>query len=374
MSNFGSFVGGGTGFYFSDLLGYHNVMAAFQTSTVGDAGNFLRNISAIGGYQNQKSRWTWGFLGGQVPFLTGAYGATTGIVGGEPAVIERSLTFWQINRQVAGILAYPFNRARRVEFSTGYQNIAFAGEEQLQAFSALTGEFLGEQTEDIEAPESLNMATGSAALVFDTSLFGGTSPVAGHRYRLEAGAAGGTLDYATVLVDYRRYLRIARPLTLAGRFLHFGRHGSGAGDPRHQDLFVGYPSLVRGYDSNSFSVEECGPAVNTNGTCPVFDQLLGSRIAVANVELRIPLIGFLGIIPSRGFPPVEIAPFFDAGVAWTGAEKAWFLDGPRDPVTSYGASLRFNILGYAVGQLSYVRPNDRPRRDWMWQFSLLPGF
>jgi hypothetical protein len=121
-------------------------------------------------------------------------------------------------------------------------------------------------------------------------------------------------------------------------------------------------------------VEECEAAAGVTATCPAFDQFLGSRIAVANVELRIPLIGFLGLIPSRRFPPVEIAPFFDAGVAWTSAQKAWFLDGPRVPVTSYGASLRFNILGFAVGQLTYVRPNDRPRQNWMWQFSLLPGF
>jgi Tol biopolymer transport system component len=373
MSNFGSFLGGGTAFYFSDLLGYHNVMTAFQTSTVGDAGNFLRNVSAIGAYQNQKSRWTWGFLGGQVPFLSGAYGATRGNVGGEPAIIENSTTYWQINRQAAGILAYPFNRAQRIEFSSGYQNTSFAGEQRLQAFSALTGQFLGEQVEDLDAPESLHMGTGNAALVFDTSLFGGTSPVAGQRYRLEGGVAAGTLDYTTVLVDYRRYLRIARPLTLAGRFLHFGRHGGGAGDRRLQDLFIGYPALIRGYDPNSFTIEDCGSTVQTTGTCPAFDQLLGSRMAVANLELRIPILGFLGVIPSRGFPPVEIAPFFDAGV-WTSAEKAWFLDGPRNPVTSYGASLRFNILGFAIGQLSYVRPNDRPRQNWMWQFSLLPGF
>jgi hypothetical protein len=50
------------------------------------------------------------------------------------------------------------------------------------------------------------------------------------------------------------------------------------------------------------------------------------------------------------------------------------LGGSRSEVTSYGGSLRFNILGFAVGQLSYVRPNDRPLKDWHWEFSLIPGF
>jgi hypothetical protein len=66
-----------------------------------------------------------------------------------------------------------------------------------------------------------------------------------------------------------------------------------------------------------------------------------------------------------------LAPFYDAGTAWQGGQD--LLD-DRDPVKSYGVSLRFNILGFAIGQLSYAKPIDRPRQGWMWQFSILPGF
>ena len=88
----------------------------------------------------------------------------------------------------------------------------------------------------------------------------------------------------------------------------------------------------------------------------------------------MPLLGFLGVIPSPHIPPVETALFYDAGVAWTSVDKANFLGGSRRPVTSVGGSLRVNVLGFTIAQISYVHPNDRPARRWMWEFSLSAGF
>jgi hypothetical protein len=61
-------------------------------------------------------------------------------------------------------------------------------------------------------------------------------------------------------------------------------------------------------------------------------------------------------------------------VAWTGDLKPSFAGGDRDWVRSVGAALRVNVFGYAVAELDYVRPLDRPDRGWLWQFNLLPGF
>jgi hypothetical protein len=374
MSSFGSLVGGGSALYFSDLLGRHSLMTAFQTSSTGH-GEVLNNLSAIAAYQNQKSRWDWGFIGGQVPFLTGGYSSRLGTVNGEPAVVEESVTFWQINREAAATFAYPFSRAQRIEFSSGYRNIAFDAKVRTEAFSAATGQQLTRETEDIATPDSISMGTSSAALVYDTSIFGGTSPVIGQRYRLELGGSAGGLNFYTTLADYRKYFHLARPLTLAGRLLHFGRYGGDAEDQRLQDLFVGYPSLVRGYTAGSFSAQECQTvAADSDQGCPVFDQLFGSKMGVVNLELRLALLGALGAIQTPRIPPVEIAAFYDAGLTWTSRNNPFFLGGSRSEVTSYGGSLRFNILGFAVGQLSYVRPNDRPLKDWHWEFSLIPGF
>jgi hypothetical protein len=36
--------------------------------------------------------------------------------------------------------------------------------------------------------------------------------------------------------------------------------------------------------------------------------------------------------------------------------------------------MRINVLGFAVAEIDYVRPLDRPGRGWLWQFNLRPGF
>jgi len=373
IGTFGSFVGGGTAFQFSDLLGYHNLTTIVQTSVTSEGGNFLNSLSAVGIYENQRSRWNWGFSGGQVPLITGAFGQAVTTVEGEPTFVQQSIQLWQIDRELLANVSYPFNRAQRIEFLGGYQNVSFKEQVATTGVSLNTGAVVIDEVRDLPAPSSLRMGRTGAALVYDTSIFGGTSPVAGQSYRFEYGLSAGTVTYNTGLVDYRKYLHLARSLTLAGRFLHYGRYGSGAEDPRQQDLFLGYPALVRGYSAESFRPEECGTQENTN-TCPAFDRLIGSRLAVLNAELRVPILGFFGVIPSRSVPPVEVAPFYDAGVAWRHSEKPSLFGGSRKPVTSYGSSLRFNILGFAIGQLSYVHRNNRPLDKWGWEFSFMPGF
>jgi outer membrane protein assembly factor BamA len=197
--------------------------------------------------------------------------------------------------------------------------------------------------------------------------------VQGERYRVEVAPALGTIRFASVLFDYRRYVMPAPFYTVAARALHYGRYGSGGDDGRLVPLYLGYPTLVRGYDVNSFSARECG--VTPAGGCPVFDGLLGSRIAVGNVELRFPLLRPFGVSQRMYGPlPAEVAVFADGGVAWRGGERPSLLGGARRGVSSAGVSLRVNLMGFAVGQFDTVRPFQRPEAGWVFQFSLAPGF
>jgi hypothetical protein len=312
--------------------------------------------------------------GGQVPYLTGEYGRSLGLINGSPVVFDQTTRYWEISRQAAGTLARPLSRAPRLEFLAGFQNLSFDAETRVEAYSAITGEFLGEQKFTPDLPKPLNLGTGNAALVYDTSIFGGTSPILGQSYRFEAGVAAGSLKYATFLADYRRYFRIGGPLTFAGRIMHFGRYGGDAGSALMRDLSVGYPSLVRGYEPGSFTAAECVVSGAQATSCPTFDRLFGSRMAVANAELRLSLTGYRGLLANSGLPPIEIAPFFDAGMGWRSQDLARALNVARNPVSSYGVSMRFNVLGYFAGQLSLVRANDRPGKGWGWEFSFTPGF
>jgi hypothetical protein len=95
---------------------------------------------------------------------------------------------------------------------------------------------------------------------------------------------------------------------------------------------------------------------------------------ISNIELRAPLIGLFRPSAMYGGIPVEVGVFADAGVAWTSDTKPSFAGGSRDWARSVGATIRFNAFGFAVGEIDYVRPLDRPGRGWMWQFNLIPGF
>jgi outer membrane protein assembly factor BamA len=180
----------------------------------------------------------------------------------------------------------------------------------------------------------------------------------------------GTINYTSALADFRQYYMPVRPVTIAARVMHYARYGSGGEDPRLYPLFLGYADFVRGYDYGSFSASECG----AGGGCPVFDRLLGSRMLVANLEARAPLLGLFGRKDLYGPIPVEIGAFFDAGVAWDSASKPRLFGGDRDFAKSIGATTRVNILGFAVLQVDWVKPLDRPGKKPFFQFNLLSGF
>jgi Tol biopolymer transport system component len=366
VSSFGTFVGGGTALYWSDMLGNRTLVTMLQVS------GGVKDIAALVAYQNARRRWNWGVVAQQIPLYSGAYGATTGTVNGEPAYIEAVELQRETNRQLAALTAYALSKVQRLEFALGVQGIGFDVERSTRATSRRTGLVLYDSSRTLAGPSAITLATGGAAIVYDNSLFGATSPILGQRYRLELVSSAGNIAWLSALADYRRYVMPLRPFTLAGRLLHYGRYGSGAEDERLSPLFLGYTSLVRGYNLNSFSAAECP---SDAAGCPVFDQLLGSRLLVGNLELRFPPLGVLGV--GRGYygaAPIELALFADAGVAWTDAHRAALFGGDRELVSSAGAALRVNLLGYVIVELDLVRPFDRPGKGWFLELSLTPGF
>jgi hypothetical protein len=182
----------------------------------------------------------------------------------------------------------------------------------------------------------------------------------------------GDLRMVDTQLDYRRYWMPVKPITFAGRALHIARYGPDGEDSRLVPLFLGYPDLVRGYDSGTFLSSECG--VSINGACPVFDQLFGSRMLIFNGEVRAPLAGLFSHSMNYGPIPVEVFGFADSGVAWTQADKPAFANGSRNFVTSVGAGARVNVFGYLIAEFNMAKPIDRPQRGWLFVFNLRPGF
>lgn len=374
VSRFGTSFGGGLALAFSDVLRNHTLVTAFQVNSGLGRSTSLKDIGAQVAYFNQAHRWNWGLVGGQVPYTSGGFQSTLSQrPNGDIVQTDQLFVFRQTERSVSGVVAYPFNRASRLELQGGGSQISFDQVVTTQSFSRLSGQVFENSTETTPLGETLSLGTSSAAYVFDTSVFGATSPVQGQRSRFEVSPTFGTLNFTGVLTDYRRYFMPANFYTFGVRVMHYGRYGSGASDPRIFPLYIGYPWLVRGYDIGSFDADEC--LSTTTSSCAAIDRLIGNRMLIGNVEFRFPLLRPFGVTGNMYGPvPIEVAFFADAGTAWNNGEKPELFGGTRQGVSSGGVALRVNLFGFAVGEFDFTRPFQRPGRGWVFGFNLMPGW
>jgi len=372
-SQFGAAVGGGVAFSFSDMLNTHVLATAVQFNQGISGSTSGTDIGAQAAYFDQSHRWNWGVAGGQIPYLSGGFQSGVAVSNGQLVGVDQTIVFRQTERSANGIIAYPFDRARRLEFQGGLMRESFDQIVQTTTFDPVTGSVLDQSSDTTSLGQPLTLGTTSAAFVFDTSSFGATSPVAGQRFRLEASPTFGSVRYTTVLADFRRYFMPIPFYTLATRVMHYGRYGRGGEDQRLFPLYLGYPTLVHGYDVNSFDQSDC--VATATSTCDVIDRLTGTRLAVANVEFRFPLLRPFGANQRMYGPvPIEVAFFGDAGVAWAGGQRPGFGNQDRRGVSSAGVTLRANLFGYAIGEVALARPFQRPGQGWVWQFNLSPGW
>jgi hypothetical protein len=377
MNEFGFGAGGSVTAFFSDILGQHNLGFTFAGGGGGSSGGSGNLADQLGGelfYLNQKSRLNWGADVVHVPYVYTEVGYGVGNV---PSTGERA-DVYQIYRQiqtvsdVSGLAQYPFSTTRRIEGAAGVQRYAF--KEELETWY-IVGNTIKERTVE-RSPNSftVNLGKASTAFVGDSSVYGFISPINGTRYRYEVETLTGDLKFTTALADWRKYF-FHRPVTLAVRGLHYGRYGSGAEDNRLSDLYLGQGSLVRGYDPYSIDPVECG--TNT-AICPVFDRLIGTRIAATSIELRAPLLGTreFGLI-NASFLPTEIFAFADAGAAWRAGstpEIKWATrTNERVPVASVGFGLRI-LLSYIPIELYAAKPFQRPDEQIVYGFNIIPGW
>jgi hypothetical protein len=155
--------------------------------------------------------------------------------------------------------------------------------------------------------------------------------------------------------------------------MHYGRYGQDSDHARLIGLYAGYPEFVHGYGVGSFSPAEC-PAAGGSLECEVFGRLIGSRLAVANVEVRAPLRALFTGVLEYGRIPIDVVGFFDIGVAWTRHERPAFAGGTRGVVRSAGAAVRINVFGLLPLEVSAARPFDRVDRSLQMQIGIRQGF
>lgn len=218
----------------------------------------------------------------------------------------------------------------------------------------------------------------NVALVGDNSYFGVAAPLQGHRFRLgiEQNFNGFTYDengrnpsynFATVTADFRKYV-YTKPVTFAGRILHTGRYGQGANTFFPE--YLGFPWLVRGYNGN-----DANEILQQNGR--TINDLLGSKLLVANFEVRLPFTGpeKLALFKNK-FLFSDLNLFADGGLAWSEfsqfdkGENAGFA--PR-PVFSAGISARVNVFNALIIEPFYAFPLQSNTRG-VFGLNFTPGW
>jgi len=372
---FGTYLGGSASAFFSDMLGDRNLGVAVA------ANGTIKDIGAQVYYLNMQNRWNWGYVLARIPYQYQYY--QWGQLQEEGNIYDVvALTRYRIfSDNVTGILNYPLSQTRRFEANIGLNRFSFDIEQDQILFN---GGFRVDtrrvQLDELE-PDPLNLFRASIAFVGDNSFGAFTSPVRGGRFRIGIETAHGTVDYQTLTVDLRRYFSPAKNLTVAVRGLHSGRYNYGRDfldSGYFYPYFLGYETLMRGYAYESFDSRECGQTAD--GGCPVFDRMFGQRLAVANLELRVPFIGTdqFGLI-DLPYIPMELVAFTDVGVAWDDENKvdSWGLSTSsteRVPLVSSGIGARFNLLGIMILEAYYAYPFNRPDKGWHWGFNLAPGW
>ncbi len=377
FSSYGTAFVGGISLYFSDMLGYNQLATTIQ------ANGSLADIGGEAQYLYTRSRWNWGVGVGHIPYSSYAVGTrptTVEIPGRGPvdALAYEEYTQRVYEDRVKLLGAYPFSTTQRFEISTGYTRISYSLD--LTSSIIYNNQVINQVDSSLPTPSGLNLLQASTALVGDNTYYGYTSPVRGERYRFEVGGTAGSLKFGTLLLDYRRYF-FANPVTFALRGYHYGRYGGDAESDLLTPLFLGYPNNVRGYESSTFDNSEC-----TGGDCPEFQRLLGSRIALASAEVRVPLFGTRGYgLIDFPFFPIDLALFTDGGVAWSSGAGADIRFAERTtarvPVFSSGICARVNLFGYLVAEFFYAYPFQRPdagkaagKDRWQWGFQISPGW
>jgi Tol biopolymer transport system component len=382
--NFGRGFFGGSSIALSDILG--NQTMVFQAAINGR----IAEAQVLGVYINQSHRFNWAVGAQQSPLYFWAPSTLRTVpdfttpTNPNDSLLQQTFRLRRfIIRDLFAESYYPFSRFRRMELGLHAYNVSDDLLELSYFYGTITRQFRGTDVNTVDGP-TVSYLEPSLAMVHDRARFGFVGPFTGTRSRFSVAQAIGGWKFTTAVGDYRRYL-FARPFTLAFRGLVIGRFGDNS---EEFPLYLGSTELIRGYTAGSMRDHECagtignGPIGNFATGCADFDQLIGSKIAVANVELRFPLARsvVLGLLPIA-LPPVEGAIFYDVGIAWNNQDQLkWKRDAGddvsafRQPLRSWGVSIRTNLLGFLVMRFDYTTPLDRARRNSYWTVSIGPTF
>lgn len=349
VGRFGTGMAGSIEALFSDILGYHKLYSGLSIN--GEVYDFGGQVA----YLNEKNRLKKGISYSHIPYRTGFMTKSSDTL--TDGVIDKSNNYLLrriFEDRFSTFAVYPFNQKRRIEFGLSFASFTYR-DELLEDFYSYDQLYYNKRRR-VSSPSGFQVGIFDAAYVIDNSKMGMASPVEGKRIRFQTEQYFGGMNITTGLIDIRKYFFI-RPFSLAFRFYHFGRYGRESDNTRFAKLYIGYPWFVRGFESgNSYGDE----SIDSDKIS--FEQMMGSKIIVSNIEWRIPFTGpsQVALIQS-GFLMSEVALFIDGGLAWDKDSNIDFrltTKDPRNRIPVFGTGLgyRINLFGLIVIEPYYAYP------------------
>jgi outer membrane protein assembly factor BamA len=246
-------------------------------------------------------------------------------------------------------VSYPFNRFRRLDMQFTHFWV------ERQFFVEYLPGYIG------AAGKTYRTVTSpSVSLINDNTLSSYYGPVNGARSNLTFSLAlpvtYKSLDYRTVTFERRNYW----------------------------DLTSGYTFVTRGYAAGSWGQNPQAFRLGGFSTLRGVNEfdLVGTRVLMANTELRFPFIeqlGLVGPLPIGNFN-LRGAMFADMGMVWNHGDPLKLTTvGPNgrelaSPLASFGVRVRSFII-YALMKVDVAwLTNGRQTSQPHWYFSLGPEF
>ncbi len=249
--------------------------------------------------------------------------------------------------------SYPFDRFHRIDFGLSILSVS------------------SENLDNILIPSDRStFVLPSFSFVQDNVLWGYTSPIEGTRYYLsmfgDPGITKSKLSFYSIVADYRNYFRFWYDNGFVFRF-----SGGYSGGGNAQRFFVGGTEnwINRTFATGGVPVSSASDFAFLTPALPLrgydYAEKMGTKYALMNLELRVPIIRFLltGGLPLF-FQNILGVAFIDAGSAWDDTRKLQLIG-----TNKFGETVTKDLLlGTGVGFRVYML--FLWRIDIAWKYDL----
>ena len=249
------------------------------------------------------------------------------------------------NFSLMSYLSHPFSRFMRVEGGLSYHYFSFSEWQEVNYY----------EFEEV-SNEDFSVVLPVTSWVYDNTVYGYTGPIDGFRQNttlvVSPGWGSKKMDFKTLKMDFRKYYKIGRYSSLAGRLTL----GTSRGANKQKFYLGGLQNWIYGtgetdgvkdnshFRNNLLNGEnDLEDVFFSEFVVPVrgrrYMEQVGSNVALANFEFRFPFLLALGVPEKFMISNLGSHLFFDIGTAW---DKGSEFEGS---IAGFGWGMKIN-MGY----------------------------